>query len=225
MSPLAFAALFVAEALAWAGVPAIGAAAIGAAGVLASQGSIDLWAVVVIGTLGAEVGAFGGWWMGNRVARSGLDKPSRFAARRTRALSAGEKFAVKWGRLVVFFVPSWVSGALGMPFRQFVVWNFLAAFLWMVAAGLGAYGIGSAASGGSFAATLVPLVLAAAAVAVLAGLFLHWRRRHRTLFGEGAHVGGADLPDLAVAQVPGPDRGAADRLAAGAPGDVPDDDH
>jgi membrane-associated protein len=142
--PLALLALFVAEALAWAGVPAIGAAGMGAAGVLASQGSLDLWAVLIVGSAGAEVGALAGWWIGRRVAQAGLDRPGRFAARRNQALGAGERFAQKWGRLVVFFVPSWVSGALGMPFRQFALWNVPAAFLWMVATGLAAYGVGSA---------------------------------------------------------------------------------
>jgi membrane protein DedA with SNARE-associated domain len=178
MSPAGIVALFVAEALAWAGVPMIGAAAMGAAGVLASQGSIDLWVVLVVGTAGAELGAWAGWWIGNRVARAGRDRPGRFAARRNQALDSGEKFSKKWGRLVVFFVPSWVSGAIGMPFGQFARWNILAAALWMIAAGLGAYGVGSAASGGSLTSILVPLVLAAAACALVAFVFVRWHAAH-----------------------------------------------
>jgi membrane-associated protein len=138
-------AVFLAETLSWAGVPAIGAAAIGAAGALASQGLVPLWAVVVAGTVGAELGSFVGWWLGRRVSRAGLD--SSGPGKRARALAAGERFELRWGRLVVFFVPSWVSGALGMRFRQFAVWNFLAATVWTVVAGLGAYGIGSAVAG------------------------------------------------------------------------------
>lgn len=137
------AAVFLAETLSWAGVPAIGAAAIGAAGALASQGLVPLWAVVVGGTVGAELGGFGGWWLGRRVAHAGLEP----ASKRARALAAGEHFEDRWGRLVVFFVPSWVSGALGMSFRRFAVWNFLAAFVWSLVAGLGAYGVGSAVAG------------------------------------------------------------------------------
>jgi membrane protein DedA with SNARE-associated domain len=174
-----FALLFVANALSWAGVPAIGAASMGAAGVLASQGSLHLWAVIVVGTLGSELGGLAGWWIGNRVARAGLDEPGRFAKRRNKALSAGEKVAAKWGRLIVFLVPSWVSGALGTPFRQFAWWNVAAAFLWTLAAGLGAYGLGSAFSGGELKDTLVSLLVAAAAIAAIFALGMHHRRHHQ----------------------------------------------
>jgi membrane protein DedA with SNARE-associated domain len=170
------AAVFLAEALSWAGVPAIGAAAIGAAGALASQDVVPLWAVIVAGTVGAELGGFGGWWLGRRVARAGLD-PAAGANRRAQALAAGERFEERWGPLVVFFVPSWVSGALGMAFRQFAVWNLLAACLWTLAAGLGAYGVGSAVSGGGAHRALAPLLLGLVGLGAIA--LLAARRLHR----------------------------------------------
>jgi membrane-associated protein len=172
-----FLALFVAEALAWAGVPAVGAAALGAAGVLAGQGELHLWAVLVVGTIGAEIGGLVGWQIGNRVARAGLDRPGRVAERRAKALESGEHFAGRWGRLVVFFVPSWVSGALGMPFRQFALWNILAAGLWTLCAGLGAYGVTSAASGKSLLNSLLPILIAVAALATIVATFVYWKRR------------------------------------------------
>jgi membrane protein DedA with SNARE-associated domain len=179
-----FVAIFLAEILAWAGVPAIGAAAMGAGGALASQGVIHLWALLVVGTVGAEIGSFGGWWIGRKVARAGLKRPGRGSHRRAQALAAGARFADRWGRLVVFFVPSWVSGALGMPFRRFAVWNLLASFLWTLAAGLGAYGLGSAISGGELVDTVLPIAIAVAALAAI--LFLVTRhRRRRALIPHG----------------------------------------
>jgi membrane-associated protein len=171
-----FLALFVAEALAWAGVPAIGAAAMAAGGALASQGLVPLWAVIVIGTIGAELGSLGGWWIGRRIAERARAGTGRLATRRDRALDAGEQIERKCGRLIVFFVPSWVSGALAMPFGQFARWNILAATLWMIGAGLGAYGIGAAVSGGTFGDSALALALAALALATIAWLLL---RRHR----------------------------------------------
>jgi membrane protein DedA with SNARE-associated domain len=177
---ITFAVLFVAEALAWAGVPAIGAAAMGAAGLLAQQGQLHLWAVILVGTVAAEVGGVVGWGVGYRVARAGLDRSGRFADRRARALEGGEHFAARWGPLVVFFVPSWVSGALGMTLRQFAVWNLLVAFLWVLGAGLGAYGIGSAASGDHLRESVRPLLVAAAAFALIGyGIVRARRRRER----------------------------------------------
>jgi membrane protein DedA with SNARE-associated domain len=129
-----------------------------------------------------------GWWLGNRVARVGLDEQSgspgqegRFAAKRRKALDAGEKVEHKWGRLIVFFVPSWVSGALGMRFRQFAVWNLLAALLWNVGASLAAYGVASAASGKSAIHIIVPLLVGGAALASIYFILRTLRRRrHRT---------------------------------------------
>ena len=170
--------LFVAEALAWAGIPAIGAAAIAAAGALASQGTLHLSSVLVVGTAGAWLGGLGGWRIGRRIAQAGLDRPGRFAQRRARVLRSGEGVAQRYGRYMVFFVPSWVSGALRMPFHQFMIWNAVAAFLWVAAAALGAYGIGSAASGGSTLDALLPLLGAVAAATLLVGTVRRRRRRH-----------------------------------------------
>jgi len=136
-------ALFLSQVLAWAGVPAIGAAAIAAGGALASQGVLHLWSVVFIGALGAELGGLVGWWLGRRVAHTGLDHPGRFANRRQQALDAGERIAKRWGPLMVFFVPSWVSGAMGMAARKFAL-----------------------------VSSLVPLLAAAAAAALLVWAFM-----------------------------------------------------
>ena len=164
--------MFIAQALSWAGVPAIGAAAAGAAGVLASQGTVHLWAVLVVGTAGAEVGSMGGWWLGHHVARAG-NTEGRFAEKRKKALDAGGKVEAKWGRLIVFFVPSWVSGALGMPARQFAFWNFFAAALWNLGAALASYGVASAASGKPASHVVVPI-----AIAVIAGGAIVWILRN-----------------------------------------------
>ena len=169
--------VFFAQMASWAGVPALGAATAGAAGALAKQGTLHLWAVVVVGTAGAEIGSLGGWWFGNRAARAGLDAEGGSKSRRA-ALDAGEKIERKWGRLIVFFVPSWVSGALGMRFRQFATWNLLAALVWNVGAMMAAYGIASAVSGGSLWEILIPIAIALAAGWVTTRIFRSYRRHH-----------------------------------------------
>ncbi len=174
-----FLGLFAAQVLSWAGVPALGAAAAGAAGALASQGTVHLWAVLVVGTAGAEVGSLAGWWLGHRVARAGTDRHGRFTDKRKKALDAGGKIEEKWGRLIVFFVPSWVSGALGMPIRQFAIWNLLAAALWNVGAALASYGVASAASNRSAAHILIPLVIGLAALAAIFVILRAFSRRRR----------------------------------------------
>ncbi len=168
-----FALVFFGEALSWAGIPMVGAAVVGAAGVLASQGTLHLWAVVVVGTIGAELGGLVGWWFGRRVATRGRGTEG---GRRDKALSAGERVEERWGRLIVFMVPSWVSGALGMRFGQFARWNTAAAFLWTLGAALGAYGVGSVASGGKLVDSVPTLLVSAAALGAIVVLALHHRR-------------------------------------------------
>ena len=56
--------LFVAVAASWAGVPFIGATALGAAAVAASQGRLNLAVVVGVATLAGEVGGLIGYAVG-----------------------------------------------------------------------------------------------------------------------------------------------------------------
>jgi membrane-associated protein len=169
--------VFAGTALSWAGVPAIGAAALGAGGVLASQGTLHLWSVLVFGTIGAEAGGIVGWRIGRWAARRPRGGEGRWAVRSAKALASGERLQEKVGGVMVFFVPSWVSGSLGMPLRRFAGWNLAASLVWTLATVLGAYGIGSAVSGGNVGDWLVPALVAAAAIGGLVWAFVHWRRR------------------------------------------------
>jgi membrane protein DedA with SNARE-associated domain len=174
--------LFIGVALSWAGVPALGTAALGAAGALASQGDVRLWAVLVVGTLGSELGGLGGWWLGKHVVGVGLDTDGgRFVDRRRSAMEGGRHFAERWGKFMVFFVPSWVPGALAVPLRTFAVWNFLAAALWTLGASLSAYGITEALKGKSFIHTVVPIAIAVLALTAIGVLGFRRRRRRASV--------------------------------------------
>jgi membrane protein DedA with SNARE-associated domain len=168
--------LFAGQALSWAGIPAIGAAVAGAAGVLASQGTLHLSSVLIIGTAGAEIGGIAGWRIGRWASARPGDRDGRFAERSAKALASGHRLEEKVGGVMVFFVPSWVSGSLGMSLRRFAVWNLAAAALWTLAAVLGAYGIGSAVTGGHVKDWLIPGLIAVAAIGALIYAFVRWRR-------------------------------------------------
>src|SRR4051794_14547681 len=124
--PLTLFLFFLAQVLSWAGVPALGTAAIGAAGALAGQGELRLASVLVIGAVGAEIGSVIGWWIGRRYGSRGGDDHGRISDGWRRAVEAGSRAAERWGPLLVVFVPSWVSGALEIPLRRFALWNLIA---------------------------------------------------------------------------------------------------
>jgi membrane protein DedA with SNARE-associated domain len=151
---------------------------IAAAAVVASQGELNIAAVLVAGAIGGEVGALGGFRIGARWGRQLLERPGPGLGWRKQAVAKGEAVYQKWGRAAVFITPSIVSGALDMKFSQFVVWNFLAGTLFVVSVGSGAYGAGKVWSGHHDAASpgmLIGGVAVAAACLVFARV--HYRRQ------------------------------------------------
>ena len=137
-----YVALFAAVAASWAGVPFIGATALGAAGVAASQGRLDLALVVGVSTLAGEAGGLAGYAIGNRWGREILERPGRHQAGRQRMVERGEHAYARWGRLAVFFTPAIVSGTAKMQHGQFVLWNLLASLAFSVSVAASAYGLG-----------------------------------------------------------------------------------
>ena len=139
--------LFVAVTASWAGVPFIGAAAVGAAAVLASQGALDLAAVVIVATVAGEVGGLIGYAIGDRWGRQLVEKPGKRQAGRQRLLERGEAAYAKWGRLAVFFTPAIISGTAKMHHGQFALWNLIASLGFALSVAPSAYGLGRVATG------------------------------------------------------------------------------
>jgi membrane protein DedA with SNARE-associated domain len=170
--------LYFGVAASWVGIPIIGASFLAAAGVLASEGELNLWLVMIVATIAAWTGGYVGYLIGARARDAVSRRSGRWQRQRQRALNTGERIYRRWGRLAVFVTPTWVSGALGMSRDTFLAWNALAALVSTLIATLGAYGIGSAILGqlsarrGTIALVVAALTLTATAVAI--------HRRHRT---------------------------------------------
>jgi membrane protein DedA with SNARE-associated domain len=180
-------AVFALMALSFAGIPAIGAAVVGWASVLASQGKLNIVVVLIVAALGAEIGGLAGYAIGNRWGSRLLDRPGRRGERLHKALARAEEVYAKWGRLAVFVTSTMVSGLLKMKYSQFVVWNFVVGAVYVLSVGPAAYGAGKVQSGEQDGASLTALV---AGVAIAAGCgtaaVRYYRgRRARRLAGPG----------------------------------------
>jgi membrane protein DedA with SNARE-associated domain len=202
LSPWAYLAVFAAAAAGYMGVPVVATAVIGFAAVLASQGSLNIAAVLVVAALGCEAGGLGGYRIGDRWGRNLLERPGPGLAWRKKAVAKGEAVYQKWGRLAVFVTPSIVSGVLEMKFRQFAVWNFLAGTAFVLAVGPSAYGVGKVSTGHHDPASLGMLIggLAVAAACLLLGSRYYHRRKARrssvaTAAGPGKSLPGPSRPD------------------------------
>jgi membrane protein DedA with SNARE-associated domain len=170
--------LFVAVAASWAGVPFVGATALGAAAVAASQGQLDIVAVLIVATLAGELGGLLGYSVGDHWGRRLLTRPGRGRPRRQRMLARGEHAYARWGRLAVFFTPAIISGTAKMKYGQFVVWNFFASLGFALSVGASAYGLGRIASGHRALTDILALVIGLAVGTTIVSLGVrHHRRR------------------------------------------------
>jgi membrane-associated protein len=185
----AYLAVFALMTLSFAGIPAVGAAVVGWAAVLASQGKLNIVAVLLVAAIGAEVGGLAGYSVGDRWGRKLVDRPGRGQERRQKAVARAEAIYAKWGRLAVFFTPTLVSGMLKMKYSQFVVWNFVVGAVFVLSVGPAAYGAGKVSEGeqdwGSLGALVAGLAIAAGC-AVLAARYYRRRKARRLPAGTSA---------------------------------------
>jgi membrane protein DedA with SNARE-associated domain len=170
--------LFIAVAASWAGVPFIGATALGAAAVAASQGHLNLAVVVGVATLAGEVGGLVGYAVGDRWGQFLVERPGKHQEGRRKMVEKGERAYAKWGRLAVFFTPAVVSGTAKMRHGEFVLWNLIASFAFTVSVAASAYGIGRVVTGHTSLHDIVTLLVGLAmGTLVMVWFVRHHRRR------------------------------------------------
>lgn len=137
------------------GVPSPGETALVLAAVLASQGKLQIWLVILIGVCSAILGDNIGYFLGRRLGRDVFEAPGPFRERRIKAIEAGDRFFKRHGPKAVFiarwiafvrFAAAWLAGINEMRFKTFFVWNALGGISWGVTYGLVGYFVGSAAA-------------------------------------------------------------------------------
>ena len=168
--------LFAGVASSWIGIPIVGGAALATAGALAGDGQLNVWLVILVAAAAAWAGGYVGFRLGARAGAVLATHPGRWQRHRERALILGERFYRRWGPLAVFLTPTWVSGALRMPQKSFLIWNAVAGTVSSLVTVVGAYAVASAVVG-QFSIGRALVVAAAAVTGVaLGGVALHRRR-------------------------------------------------
>lgn len=133
------------------GFPLPGETALLAAGILASDGKLSIWLVILCAAGAAIVGDNIGYLIGRKGGRTLLERPGPLLRYRREVLRVGEPFFAKYGARAVFFGrfvvvlrtwASWLAGATEMEWRHFVVWNALGGICWATLIGLLAYYLG-----------------------------------------------------------------------------------
>jgi membrane protein DedA with SNARE-associated domain len=172
------------------GVPSPGETALVAAAVLASQGKLQIWLVLVIGISSAIVGDNIGYLLGRRFGRELLEAPGPLRRHRVRAIEIGDGFFKRHGPKTVFLgrwivairvATAWLAGINGMRFRTFFPWNASGGITWGLTYGLAGYFGGKAATG-----ILSTVGLAVGVTVVALFLVRHFIVRRRERRGDRA---------------------------------------
>jgi membrane protein DedA with SNARE-associated domain len=194
-------ALFFLVAAESSGIPVPGETALIAAAVLASQGVMVLWEVLVVAALGAIVGDNIGYWIGRKGGRTLLLRWRVTRSTAERLLPPGERFFERHGPKTVFLarfvaglrvVAAWIAGITHMHWATFLKWNALGGIAWAFGYGLLAYFFGTAvvnaiSTYGLYAAIVIALL----AVAAFFG-YRYWKRRRARANGSRLQVDASD---------------------------------
>jgi membrane protein DedA with SNARE-associated domain len=168
------------------GVPSPGETALVLAAVLASQGKLNIWLVILIGVCSAIVGDNVGYLLGRRLGRDVLAAPGPLYEQRLEIIYTGDRFFAKHGPKAVFlarwialvrFAAAWLAGINHMRFRDFFFWNALGGITWGVTYGLIGYFLGSAAA--DAISTFGLYAFGALLLLFFAWFYFHMRKRRR----------------------------------------------
>jgi membrane-associated protein len=168
-----------------AGVPLPGETMLLFAGFLAfEQDGLSLGLIILIATIACTLGDNLGYWIGNRGGRPLLHRYQKTFRISDERILRGEKLFERFGPATVFFarfifgmriLAGPLAGVLRMPWRRFVLFNFLGAVIWVTVVSCAGYFFGQHWQ------RLLQIVgrmnAAVFAVAVVLLLLLWWRQR------------------------------------------------
>lgn len=130
------------------GIPVPGETVLLLASFLAfSEQALQLSWIIIVGTIAATLGDNLGYAIGFRGGRPLLERYRELLRIRPATLERGDRLFARYGAVAVFFarfvfglriVAGPLAGVLRMPWKKFLLFNFLGAFLWVtVIAGVG----------------------------------------------------------------------------------------
>jgi membrane protein DedA with SNARE-associated domain len=153
-----------------------------------SHGQLQLGWIIFVGTLAATVGDNLGYAIGHRGGRPLLEKYQRFFRISSQTLAKGDELFSRYGSVTVLFsrfvlglriIAGPLAGVLRMPWRIFVLFNFLGAALWVSVISCVGYLFGRHWERFAHDLKIFDIGIVIAAVAI--GAFSWWRnRRHHT---------------------------------------------
>ena len=174
-----------------AGIPVPGETVLLFASFLAyDEGELRLPYLILLGIAACTLGDNLGYLLGHRGGRRLLERYQHIFRIRDRTIRRGERLFERHGHVAIFFarfifgmrvIAGPLAGVLRMPWRQFVIFNFLGASLWVTAVSLVGYFFGSEWDTLVKVMGRVNLVIA---IVVLAALVFVWHRYRERMANE-----------------------------------------
>src|SRR6476646_4199813 len=147
--------MFVLLTLESFGLPLPGETALIACAVLASQGSLSIVWVIVVGVLAAIIGDNLGYWAARAGGRPLLERHRLTRSYAEKYLPRGQRFFAKHRGKAVFLrrfvavlrvTSAWIAGLSHMHWWRFLVWNAAGGLVWATGVALISYYLGDAAA-------------------------------------------------------------------------------
>jgi membrane protein DedA with SNARE-associated domain len=168
-----------------AGVPLPGETVLLLASFLAySEHELRLPWIILVGTVATTVGGELGFALGRHGGRPLIERYRHFFSVRAETVARGDRLFERYGAGTVFLarfifgmrvLASLLAGALDMPWRKFVLFNFLGAAAWVTTICGAGYLFGG--HWGRLVRDLKRFDVVVAIVVVLGALLLWWRNR------------------------------------------------
>ena len=169
-----------------AGIPVPGETILLFASFLAfSEGRLHLPVIIVVATIAATLGDNLGYFIGNHGGRPLLERYSKFFRIRPETIARAQELFRRRGALTVFVarfifgmrvIAGPLAGVLRMPWKRFVLFNFLGAACWVTVISCTGYFFGSQ---WERLLRIVKNANIAVLVLVAAMILVHWLRQRR----------------------------------------------
>ena len=157
------------------------------AGYLASQGKMELWIVVLLGTVGSVLGALFNYWISLRLGRPLILRFGKYVGLTARAYDRAEDAFRRHGEISTFvgrLIPglrqyiSLPAGLARMPIARFVLFTGLGAGIWASILALVGYIIGNNQETIGHSLHRITIYTAVGIVLLVIGYVLWYRHRH-----------------------------------------------
>lgn len=185
VSELGYVGLFIGLVLSSMGIPVPSEALLPLAGILVSQGRMDLTTVIIVSTLGQATGAVFAYWIGAKGGVALLHRYGKYVFFSKHEMKVAHKLFEKYGTGITFIgrclpgVRSYIAfppGIAGMPFLPFFLMTILGSLVWTLFWVLIGYYLADQLKQVEGVVHVIAIIVA---VALVVAVFWYLRRRIR----------------------------------------------